>query len=93
MGKYFDGSFEFLPLRSHLDDGPLPAATSEAFQLAACSAATIDEADGVITWESAARVWRMEAIRERILHGHHANTASHAVMDRVAARLHRAATV
>jgi len=91
MAKHFDGSFEFLPLRSQIDDGPLPAATSEAFQLAACAASSIDEAGGIITWEAAAKVWRMEAIRERRLRGDDADTGSHAVMARVSDRLYRAA--
>jgi hypothetical protein len=87
--QYFDGSFEFLPVRSQLDAGPLPAAAGGAFEnaVSALRCAELDAPMGAVTWAVAAARWRVEAIRERRMHGEGACVTSPAVFARVAAAL------
>lgn len=60
----FDGAFDLLPFRSHLDCGQVPLyPTSDDFQLA--SMGTVHEEQG--SWAEAAKVWHFEAVRERRL--------------------------
>lgn len=89
--KYFDGSFEYLPLRAQLDIGMVPhAPTSDDFQLAVSRLrAAEDDAGDVrpVTWRVAAARWFVEAVRERRAQPG-ADIGSNAVMSRVAKALH-----
>lgn len=58
----FLGDFDLLPVRSHLDHGPVPkSASSVDFDDAMTSAITADP----FTMEGASAIWRGEAIRWR----------------------------
>ena len=62
----FDGSFEFLPLRAHIDLGAVPShPTSDDFHLAVSQLRAAENDSGTITWAIAAARWRVEAIRTR----------------------------
>lgn len=89
--KPFLGDFDFLPVRSSIDSGPLPSATSDAFQAASIEAiSSLPDDDEVLTIRVAALVWRMEAIRARRQLGPDADVCGRAVMRAVAARLYDA---
>lgn len=58
----FDGDFDLLPLRSLVDDGPVPSHPTDDERVAAQDAA--ERADP-FTWLGAGRAWRAEAVRFR----------------------------
>lgn len=89
MTSAFDGSFEFLPIRSQLDTTAVPyAPTGDDFHLAVSQLRSAeDESAGIITWRVAAARWRVEAIRERRANGSGSCITAQSVFDRVGAAL------
>ncbi len=58
----FDGDFSVLPFRAQVDIGLVPAfPTSNEFQLAAIATTGVDP----FSWGGVARIWYLEAVRER----------------------------
>lgn len=87
--RHFDGEFSNLPIRAHLDIGPVPSRpTSDDFQDAAVRAGLADP----FTIEGAAAHWYMEAVRERRLRPGAAldDTTLREIAKRVGERLHKA---
>ena len=87
--QFFDGEFAFLPFRASLDGHDIPMhPTGNDFQLASVS---VHGDYG--TWERAAGIWALEAIRERIARPacKFDGETLHAINERVAERLYKEA--